>query len=300
MTKPKKGTLEDCPKCGSDDWKAASFVHNAGITIVDTTTRSTGAGIGVGTGGIGVGVGVSSGSTAGTLQNKVSASITPPVKPKNNAGTIYWCVALFVLMMAGKNEVLAGFWLLGVIMFWSTFSANAKRQHETDVKAYDEALARWERSRVCQRCGCLYDPESHEPAKPDRAKTDPAIESMTVKRAEKKAIDAEVAKRLSERGITQQDLISSPATVVIPTSTIDAEVEKALVKAANERITPGEGAYVSFLLVLALLGFYATWWIGLLFVVWTLIYVNKVTTRHKEQILAEGKARMSSEQKVGE
>lgn len=151
-----------CPKCGSDSWKSLSFLYNAGIMDVNTETNTTGRGIGIGTGGVGVGVSGSTGNTAGSLQSGLSALAAPPEKPqKIHAGVIYWGLVLLFLAMSGKENTVVGFVVLVIAIYsWSGFNARSKAQGAKDIEDYQIASARWERSRMCQRCGEIYDPEN--------------------------------------------------------------------------------------------------------------------------------------------
>jgi hypothetical protein len=118
-----------------------------------------------------------------------------------------------------------------------------------------------------------------------------AIEAEKAKQIERDAINAEVTKRLKQQGIAQ----AKPAD--IPKSTVDAEVEEVLNKAASARITSDENATFAVLLVLGLLTFFISWWLGAIFIVWAVMYISKKTARYKEQIVAEGKLRIEIEQK---
>lgn len=160
----KKNQTLQCPKCHSDEWKSLSFLYQAGISVLNAKTSATGGGVGIGTGGVGVGVGGSTGKTTGALQSGLSTQAAPPAKPsKMPAGVIYWGLVILLLMGLGeKNAVIAAIVLFGAIYKWGDFSARWKTQELEDAKNYEINRARWERSRMCQRCGEIYDPESAE------------------------------------------------------------------------------------------------------------------------------------------
>lgn len=121
-----------------------------------------------------------------------------------------------------------------------------------------------------------------------------AIRVEMAKRVEKEAIDAEVARRLSEKGIAAQ-----PAAVIASTppaisaSVIDAEVEKAIDKAAAARMTSGQTAMVAILFLSGIVGFFFAWWIGLGFIIWSVMYSGVNKARYKEEIIAEGRAKVA-------
>lgn len=115
-----------------------------------------------------------------------------------------------------------------------------------------------------------------------------AIEAAKINKIEKEAIDAEVAKRLAAMGIEQLTPVAPPTTLV------DLEVEKALNKAAAARKTTGENVTFWTLMVLGFLGMFAKWWLGLIFFVGALIYNSKKIAAHKEQLVAEGKAKVAA------
>ena len=152
-----------------------------------------------------------------------------------------------------------------------------------------------------------------------------AIQAEKARQAEKEAIQVEVERRLAEKGIapstprvlskpaaTPTGLVDSSTTKInwsgaestppaISASAIDAEVEKAISKAASDRWTGGENATISILFLLGIGGFFIAWWVGLAFVVWALTYGSKTTARYKEQIIAEGNAKVAeSKPKVTE
>lgn len=113
-----------------------------------------------------------------------------------------------------------------------------------------------------------------------------AIEAEKAKKAEQDIIDAEVQNRLAELGLTQL----APA---VSKSKVDIAVEKALSKAASDRMTKAENTKFIVLLVLGIFFLFGAWPIGVGFIVWAIIYRSKIITRHKEKIIAEGKSNLS-------
>lgn len=127
-----------------------------------------------------------------------------------------------------------------------------------------------------------------------------AIEAAKVKRVEQDAIDAEVARRLAERGIVQPAPVALATPPVITASVIDAEVEKAIDKAAAARMTGAENTMVVVLFLTGLVGFFFKWWIGLGFIIWSVMYSGVNKARYKQEIIAEGKAKVAKERTGGQ
>ena len=101
------------------------------------------------------------------------------------------------------------------------------------------------------------------------------------KQRETDALDAAVKTRLSEQGM------EGIATPEPPKRQVDAAVEKLLDKAATDRMTTGENAIFFALVVFALLSCFVAWWLVIIFVVTTGIFMNKMTEKYKKQIISE-------------
>ena len=140
-----------------------------------------------------------------------------------------------------------------------------------------------------------------EARKAEEARQDVARKAEEAKKAEKIAIDAEVARRLSELGVPPPPPAPIPVLkpVVAPANLVEAEIEKAIDKAASARMTGGENAKFAILLLLGFGGFFIKWWIGLAFLLLAGRYISKTTARYKEQIIAEGKAKLEKAYPAG-
>ena len=152
-----------CPSCKSDDWKLARFVHQSGLSQVNTSTTSVGVGVGGGTQGVGVGAGVGGSSTSGHIQTGISALSAPPKEPSNNGGTVYWTIAVLLLIwLGGKSDVIAWIIIIMSIILWIGMKSELRKTYEKNVADYKVDLAKWEITRICQRCGQFYVPADDE------------------------------------------------------------------------------------------------------------------------------------------
>lgn len=150
-----------CPKCESDDWKSASFVHKSGISDINLNTSGVSVGGGLGTGGIGAGAGLATSKSSGTQQSRLSSETAPPEKPTNTFPIVWLGIAL-VLSGAASNKSQ----FLGVIVFlvmtyygFTKLVPKAQEDFDDNMEKYHKARIRWEATRICQRCGQFYLPE---------------------------------------------------------------------------------------------------------------------------------------------
>jgi hypothetical protein len=156
-----------CPKCGSDEWKSASFVHKSGIT--STSSRSFGGGVSV-DGDLGVGGFGSSGEN----QTELSKLTAPPEPEKGGPsegsvgfGCSVFIIAPLILYWLYKSyahvpgdELSA--WPLVVLVLVVVFALIAlgvlsteKPDAERDARN-KRAADLYEKTRVCMRCGEIY------------------------------------------------------------------------------------------------------------------------------------------------
>ena len=166
---------EKCGNCGSDDWKLASLIHKSGTANFDmsSTGESRGAGIG------GQRTQTTSQST-GSFETKLARLAAPPdrLPPPGTLSSFedyqktgkmsYWAATAFMLMIGfsnAKNAFIGISW--GVILvifskpilgyFFSKEKYELKKsEHAKSVARYEESLKayeRWEKTRICMRCG---------------------------------------------------------------------------------------------------------------------------------------------------
>jgi hypothetical protein len=147
-----------CPKCHSDEWKAASLVYREGILISHSQTKGSAIGIahtGFRNGQYSVGGGLYKGRTTGVSQTTLSSMASPP---QNRSGlrVVLGVMVLFfswsgIMQVTSSPSVtifdllIAGAFLLGFIKLQAS-------QH----KIYEQKMALYNRTRVCQRCGTFY------------------------------------------------------------------------------------------------------------------------------------------------
>lgn len=129
----------NCPVCGSDDWKAASLVHQEGLIHVDTATNS----LGIGVGGGNIGAGAARGKTKGVHQTTLSKQAELP--PENSWRMAFSSGAVITAFLG----LFASFWwlftvlcIVGVVKTWSA-----------GAEAREKEVGLYNKKRICQRCG---------------------------------------------------------------------------------------------------------------------------------------------------
>lgn len=101
--------------------------------------------------------------------------------------------------------------------------------------------------------------------------------------------------------LTVIDRLKLPSSLDTPKSNIDQKSidiadEKALDKAATDRMTSGETAFSSVLCILGIVFLFVSWPVGVALLIWFGFYMNGKTEKYKNQIIAEGKAQRDSSQ----
>lgn len=159
-----------CPTCYSEDWRAASLVHNEGLTLsaFQMRGRSTSVGrVGLRNGQFAVGVSTYKGTGFGMSQTATSRMAQPPMLRRGAqillflAGLPFSFITLFLcigLVTTKQNDVLPGMVLAllicGTIAAACFLTANAVRTRRK--AAYGAAIDQYERMRMCQRCGAFF------------------------------------------------------------------------------------------------------------------------------------------------
>lgn len=137
----------------------------------------------MGTGGLGAGYARSRSDTSGSHQTAFSQSIAPPIVPSppgpklsektksNLVGTVQILAVGYGLFLLFQMNVLLGIIGLAlVVIFWGKGKGKLSSLHKEEYKAYEEKYAKeteeyeaavaehakWERTRICQRCGTRF------------------------------------------------------------------------------------------------------------------------------------------------
>ncbi|GGJ78636.1 hypothetical protein [Deinococcus aquiradiocola] len=146
-----------CPKCGADDARYLSVVHESGLSAVDTRTR--GAGCNPLTILLFPFIGLWSllfssfgnARTTGTVQSLTSAKAGPPVRKPLAFSLVLAVVGLFLLPGHTVPGVLL--LLVGGLSLYAAWTYN-RRVHPYQYQV-------WEQSAMCQRCGTIFVPDAN-------------------------------------------------------------------------------------------------------------------------------------------
>lgn len=128
-----------CPRCGSDEWKAASLVHKEGLS----SSKSSTTGIGVSSG---LSLGVGAASTTGTGQTELSKLATPPTSFTSTVKCLIGAIATGLFGFAAS-----GWWWLTAI-----FAVCVVLFYRSESKQDDQDTERYAKTRMCTRCGEFY------------------------------------------------------------------------------------------------------------------------------------------------
>lgn len=112
-----------------------------------------------------------------------------------------------------------------------------------------------------------------------------------IKDAEELEIKNEAARRLELLGVEAKPE-GKPSLNELK---VELEVQKALNKAASDRMTTGENAKLVILSVLGLVMLFMAWPVGVVLLVWAFLYHSKTIKRHTTEIIAEGEKRKQIE-----
>jgi hypothetical protein len=135
----------NCPACGSDDWKLASLIHKEGLSKIETS--SSGGGMGFGRGGVSFVTGRS--NTRGTQQSQLSKEAAPPT---TMIFTVILSVTAIILLILSFSASYWFFLLTAAAIF------GISKVYPVEKKKHTEAMAKWQITRLCQRCGTFYVP----------------------------------------------------------------------------------------------------------------------------------------------
>jgi curved DNA-binding protein CbpA len=170
----------NCPQCNSSEWKLASLIYKSGLSNIDTVTNTISSGIGITSGGhVEFGVIGSDSKTSGRQQSHFSMLAKPPKEPKKLSIPwfilgLYIVYSLYIFSFLGDifgnnySEIIINlaqgvYWLAAIYVFFFIsikLSKKYKKHNNQLQKDYSNNFSKWMRTRVCQRCGHFYLPES--------------------------------------------------------------------------------------------------------------------------------------------
>ena len=154
-----------CPRCQSEDWKAAPLVHLEGFSAVNLRTKgvSVGAGVvGLRDGKFAVGGAVQKGRAHGIQQTLLSAQLTPPRKRSNPVALLIILCLLFLFFGWGlvtgiEHENIIAILINSTLTLVLAYALTLlERRQQRQHREYEVAVKNYENTRVCQRCGTLY------------------------------------------------------------------------------------------------------------------------------------------------
>jgi transposase-like protein/predicted nucleic-acid-binding Zn-ribbon protein len=147
-----------CPKCQSTEWKSAQLVHREGIGSFNLKSSTSGVAI---TNGGTVAAGVASTTTSGVQQSWLSQLTAPPAAPGSAlsylvTGIVTGLVAL-VLLTGAYNLSSFILFYIGLGLLSTALLATSKfLTHSKDKNVYESQLKKYELTKLCTRCGHLY------------------------------------------------------------------------------------------------------------------------------------------------
>ncbi|WP_425145927.1 hypothetical protein [Deinococcus sp.] len=145
-----------CPKCGSDDAKYLSVVHESGLSAVNTRTR------GAGCNPLSILMfpligfwsllfsSFGNARTTGTVQSLTSAKAGPPARKPLAFSLLLAVIGLFLL--SGHTAIGLLLLAVGGLSFYVAWTYN-RRVHPYQYQV-------WEQSAMCQRCGTIFVPDA--------------------------------------------------------------------------------------------------------------------------------------------
>lgn len=141
-----------CPNCGSEEWKMASLVWKEGTQSLNANS------LGVGISGHDVGIGGA--QTTGTLQSNIAKEAAPPKAPFSLSGCLMFIsfssLLGFISYLLYKPDECLQF-LFGAVVALVVAIIASKTDAEA-AEAHAKAIERYNRLRMCVRCGNFYIP----------------------------------------------------------------------------------------------------------------------------------------------
>jgi hypothetical protein len=155
----------ECPKCQSENVQAMPVAYHAGVSNIDTTSKS-GPRLGVGLAGGGLGVGVLGGGrtkTKGISVSSLSEQLAPPVQMTSGLKKIGClsllgvCLVTFVAA-ASQNGIATTIVFLAALIgagYWIYYSID--KAHKYNQNVFPGLMDTWNQSWFCLRCGNVFE-----------------------------------------------------------------------------------------------------------------------------------------------
>lgn len=182
-----------CPKCNSENIQKLSVIYSEGSTSSTQTVMAAGIGDSSHRGGIGGAVG----QVSGTSSSILAMNVAPPTEPKRPDGTPAGCATAVVVLIlsfvtswvifsvffsgpefvspsssdtVSGGDVLAFLFFIVVLPVALAIFAGGQvrrsleRSQQTEypnkLSAYNQAMAKWQSSYFCHRCGNIFEMQS--------------------------------------------------------------------------------------------------------------------------------------------
>lgn len=172
ITTAKRGSIVQCPNCGSSNTVRASAVHQQGTSHISGQQTQYGGVMMMGTDGeMGFGPLSTRSSYKGIQQTTIARRLSPPIEPEGTnrgmwylVGGIILAVFMLVFIMLAAAFTSIVLWLLFCAGITSIIYAlikipKEKAGNEAVQISYRRALSHWSTLWYCQSCGESFQPK---------------------------------------------------------------------------------------------------------------------------------------------
>jgi hypothetical protein len=156
----KSAVSYNCPSCNSENIQRAAVLVSLGSKKMGATT----VGVGVGSSGINAGIGL----TGGSIISELAAKLSPPIKPLPDQWkyiafhSVLFIISVYVFFYFNAGDTAGGFIALCLLIFciyqgYFRWFPSWKQKQALLEEEYSHALAQWERTFFCLRCGTSFE-----------------------------------------------------------------------------------------------------------------------------------------------